>query len=337
MAISAGGGGILEYLGPPASREAAPAEPAKQAAAPNPTPLPKPVVVAVGPERVAPAGPRPGRDTPGPINDPDPALLETVAGNPGVKLPRISDDGRAPFQVYAAGFDQSSRRPRVGLLLAGVGLNKADSLQAIRILPSGVTLAISPYAADPDAVLGDARLAEHEYLLSIPMEPTAFPLNDPGNRALIIQAPPKENDKRLMSVLSRISGYAGVTGALGMMRGDRFASVPALINPVLQKIADRGLLYVDPRPGAAPLPWVWQRTVDVLIDDSPDAASIDHQLAILTRTAVEKGSALGLVGTVHPVTTDRILAWANKLPERGVALAPVSALVQPPVKAEPGE
>ena len=51
-----------------------------------------------------------------------------------------------PMQVYAAGFDSSSRRPRVGVLLAGIGLNQADSEAAIRLLPGGVTLAVSPYA-----------------------------------------------------------------------------------------------------------------------------------------------------------------------------------------------
>ena len=89
------------------------------------------------------------------------------------------------MQVYAAGFDSSTRRPRVGLLLAGVGLNQAESEAAIRALPGGVTLAISPYAQNTAKLLGAARSAEHEYLLSIPMEPQGFPLNDPGKQALM--------------------------------------------------------------------------------------------------------------------------------------------------------
>ena len=58
-----------------------------------------------------------------------------------------------PMQVYAAGFDSSTRRPRVGLLLAGVGLNQADSDTAIRSLPGGVTLAFSPYAQNVTKLL----------------------------------------------------------------------------------------------------------------------------------------------------------------------------------------
>src|SRR5262249_36946365 len=81
---------------------------------------------------------RAGRSTPGPIADPDPALQETVAGTSG-SLPRIGSDGRTPMQVYAAGFDRSSRRPKVGIVLAGIGLIQAESEEAIRALPHGVT------------------------------------------------------------------------------------------------------------------------------------------------------------------------------------------------------
>ena len=42
-----------------------------------------------------------------------------IAGETNLSLPRISADGRAPMAAYAAGFDPSSRRPRVGILIAG--------------------------------------------------------------------------------------------------------------------------------------------------------------------------------------------------------------------------
>lgn len=235
-----------------------------------------------------------------------------------------------PMQLYAAGFDRSSRRPRVGLLVAGIGLNTALSEQAIRSLPGAVTLAVSPYAEAPARLLGEARMAEHEYLLSLPMEPESFPLNDPGNHALTTRATPEENRKQLIWALSRFAGYVGVTGALGLTRGERFASVAEDFDPVLAALARRGLLYVDPRPGQPRLAEVWSRDVDLVIDVPDDAASIDAKLAALSRIAEQKGSALGLAGAVRPVTVERIEAWANELPAQGLALAPVSALALPP-------
>jgi polysaccharide deacetylase 2 family uncharacterized protein YibQ len=321
----------LQLLGPlpappphvTASTPPAPAQPPAAVQPPVPPAPPK--------QAAAPAPPRPGRDTPGPIPDPDPALQEPVPGNMSDLVPQIAGDGRMPMQIYAAGFDASTRRPRVGLLLAGVGLNQADSEAAIRTLPGGITLAFSPYAAEPAKLLAAARMAEHEYLLSIPMEPQGFPLNDPGSKALMTSLPPEQNHQRLEWVLSRIAGYAGVTGALGSLRGERFASLPEQMNPMLEEFARRGLLYVDARQGAPAAPFVWGRAIDLVIDEPPDAADIDDKLGRLARLARDKGSALGLVTVVRPVTTARIAAWSNGLAGDGLALAPVSALVRPPL------
>lgn len=325
--VVAAGGIVLQLSGP--LRPSAPREVAVQVPA-KPPPPKEPAKPAPVEAAKAPPAPRPGRDTPGPIADPDPALQEPMPGSTSDLLPRIAADDRMPMQVYAAGFDSSSLRPRVGLLLAGVGLNQKDSEAAVRQLPGGITLAISPYAQNVAKLLSAARLAEHEYLLSIPMEPQGFPLNDPGNQALMTNLSLEDNHARLDWLLSRFGGYAGAVGAEGSLRGERFASLPDEINAVVRELAQRGLLYVDPRPGAAPLPLVWSRTVDIIVDEPDTAADIDAKLAALVQVARQKGSALGFAGTVRPVTIDRLAAWANGLPADGLALAPVSALVRAP-------
>ena len=327
-----GGAAVLQVLGPPSPHPHPPAALVQAEPAP-PTALP--AVVKLAPAPPTAQVPPPGRDTPGPVTDPDPALEEPAPGLPDRRIPRIAEDGRMPMQLYAAGFDHTNRRPRVGLVLAGIGLNAAASWDAIRTLPGGVTLAVSPYAANPDQLLAEARVSEHEYLLSIPMEPESFPLNDAGDHALTTRASPEDNNRQLIWALSRFAGYVGATGALGVTRGERFASVPDQMNPLLATLAQRGLLYVDPRPGESEqdrgrLPSVWSRDVDVVIDEPEDAASIDAKLAALNRIAQQKGSALGLAGAVRPVTVQRIAAWGNELAANGLALAPVSALVEPP-------
>ena len=324
------GAGILQAIGPPAPPPVAmahPAPPPAPAAAVAPAP---PVPAPVSQKPQAPPIERPGRDTPGPIADPDPALIDP--GPDGGVLPRIAEDGRMPMQVYAAGFDRSSRRPRIGLVLAGIGLDTAVSAAAIRELPHGVTLAVSPYAASPQKLLEAARFAEHEYLLSLPMEPQSFPLNDPGPRALMTSLPVADNLQRLHWLLSRIAGYVGVTNALGgALQGERFAAVAEQMNPVLQDLAGRGLLYIDARTGQPPASHVWNRDVDLVVDQP--ATEIEGKLAELERIARNTGSALGVAVVPRPVTVQRIAAWANGLNERGFILAPVSALVEPPSDA----
>ncbi len=336
-------GGVLQMLGsaPPSG-----AEPSGQGTTSTMAPAMAPVVQhpephAAGGRPQVSAGRadqplRPGRETPGPIADPDPGMLEPVASDPKLLLPRISIDGRAPMSTYAAGFDPSTLRPRVGLLIAGIGMNESDSLAAIKTLPAGITLAVSPYAGDPARLLTAARSNEHEYLLSVPMEPQGYPINDPDDRtALMTSVPPIENMNRLYAILGRISGYAGVTSALGPMRGERLAGVADQFNPVLREIAGRGLFFLDARTGQKALPYAWSRSVDMVIDDDPlDAPTLDQRLDSLTHIAQVKGSGLGIVSAPRPVTVDRVAAWANTLASKGLALAPASALMIPPAKQD---
>lgn len=330
--IVAAVGGVLQYLGPPE-----PHPPRPQVAMHAPPP-PAPAGPAVQPaplvvqSHVVPAPDQPGREQPGPVADPDPALLEPSPNDKDVMLPRIAEDGRRPMQVYAAGFDRSSRRPRIAVMVAGIGLSESDSLNAVRNLPGGISLAVSPYGGSLPRVLTAARLAQHELLVSIPMEPQGFPLNDPGNKALMTNLGRADNMTRLLWVLSRFGGYVGATGALGDLRGERFAGLSDQMGPVLRQIAQRGLLYVDPRPGKPPPSQVWGRSVDLVIDDPANADAIDGRLEELEKIARERGSALGLVGAPRPVTVDRLAAWAGTLSGKGLALAPVSAMVQAPPK-----
>ena len=334
------GGGVLQVLGPPAATVDGAAVQVKQTTHADPVPAqpaPGGRPQQEAKRNVPPL--RPGRDSPGPIADPDPGMLEPLASDAKLMLPRISIDGRAAMRVYAGGFDPSTIRPRVGLLVAGVGMSEADSLAAIKTLPAGVTLAITPSAADLGRLLAAARSNEHEYLLSVPMEPLGYPVNDPDDRsALMTAVSPADNMARLYTILGRVTGYAGVTNALGPMRGERLASMADQFDPVLQEVADRGLFFLDARVGQKPLPRAWNRSIDMVLDDEPlDAAALDQRLDGLTHLALDKGSALGIVSAPRPVTVDRIAAWANTLRAKGLALAPASALMLPPAKQDAGK
>jgi polysaccharide deacetylase 2 family uncharacterized protein YibQ len=225
------------------------------------------------------------------------------------------------------------------MLVAGIGMSVSDSMAAIKNLPGGVTLAISPYAADVGRLLDLARMTEHEYLLSVPMEPQGYPANDPDDRhALMTSLPPAENLDRLRWVLARLTGYVGITSALGPMRGERLSGVPDQLAAALEEAGHRGLLFVDARTNQPVLPNAWNRSVDVVIDDDPvDATVLDQRLDALNRRALDKGSALGVVWVPRPVTLARVAAWTNTLAAKGLALAPVSALMLPPAKQEAGK
>ena len=312
MVLAALGAGAvaLQVMGPPAPTISATPEP--------PPPKQVPAAPAARPQPVI----QPLES--GAIRPPEPALLEPTA-NPGVMLPRIAADGRTPMRFYAAPFDPADKRPRIGLLFDGFGLAEGDSRDAINTLPPGVTLAFSPYAIQPDALLAAARARGHEFLLSIPMESQGYPLNDAGNHSLLTGADPAANAQNLTWALERIQGYVGATAALDGLRGERFAEATIPFSLVRSDLVARGLLYVDPRPGAPSSPGT--RAIDLVVDDPATRADIDDKLARLEAVAREHGSALGLAGPLRPVTVVHVAAWARGLDARGFVLAPVSTLV----------
>ena len=379
IAAFLGGGAIaLQMLGPPAPRGAAPMAAVPPPGTPKPEPhgakpesrdgadlkpaMPEPAnhATPAAPETAAPAAPvhsdtpaippkpaapprdsRPGSASAGPIAAPDPGLLEPGKDPDTGMLPRIGADGRTPGQVYARGFAAEPGLPRIGLVLAGIGLNAAESMRAIQGLPGGVTLAISPYAAPNPELLNLARQEGHELLLSVPLEPMGYPLNDPGEHALLTGATVDENQRNLEWAMGRFTGYAGVTAALGgQLNGERFPNVAEQMQPMLNNLAVRGLFYVDPRvvpPSETgqrqpALPYVWNRSIDLIVDDPADAASLEAKLVALEAIARDKGAALGLVGLASPLVLDRLAAWSNGLTGRGFVLTPASALMLPPGK-----
>ena len=342
LVLAVAGAGVLQWLGPPhaAQPQVAARRPARPKVMPPTLPslaiagaAPSAVHAAAFPGPVAPAVPAVAGVRA--IAAPQPGLLEAEADDAAAMLPRIGADRRSPMQAYAAAADPAERRPRIAVLVAGIGMSVSESDDAIDNLPPAVSLAVSPYAYKPDPLLAEARAHGHEYLVSIPMEPRGYPLDDPGNRALMTGNSDADNLRLLDWALSRFTGYVGATGALGSLRGERFGDSDAQMAPVLAELATRGLLYVDPRPGAKRPDYVVGRSVDVILDAPAVRTEIEAKLARLEQIAHDRGSAIGLAGQPLPVTVDRIAAWSNTLASRGFALLPVSAvapIVPPPAR-----
>jgi polysaccharide deacetylase 2 family uncharacterized protein YibQ len=299
----------------------------------------KPVARPDAPHQAAAMPVLTGKSPGSPILPPQMALLEPLSPQSPSRLPRIGPDGMTPMAAYAGGFAPNDPRPKVGIILSGIGLSDSDSEDAIRLLPAGVTLAVSPYALHPETLLDQARAAGHELLLSIPMEPQGYPLNDEGPQELLTGAALGVNAQRLLWALSRITGYAGTTGALDGMRGERFGSITDQLGQMQDQLAARGLFYIDPRPGQPPPARVRGRGIDLVIDEPAVGFEIEAKLATLVKLAIDRGSALGLAGLPRPVTVNRLAAWATQIAAQGVVLVPASALVHdlplPRVEAKP--
>jgi len=322
----------------PVTAQAEPPPPATaQAEPPPPTIASSPTAPAPAPPPAAPAPP--AFDAPPisaevpsarPIPAPDAILQEQGRFGP---LPRVGADGRTSIRAYAGQFDRQDTRPRIGIVVADIGISNTQTEDAIRRLPPAVTLAISPYAPRAAQVAERLRAKGVESLVGLPMEPAGYPLNDPGNRALLTGRSGPENMANLEWVLARFPGYVGVIGVVGGMRGERFAAMEQSYHALQESLRNRGLLYLDARPGVnAPLR-AWGRSVDLILDEPATRAEIEKRLGELEAIAKARGSALGLAHAPTPVVVDRLAAWAAGLERRGVVLTPVTALIRRPAEA----
>ena len=240
--------------------------------------------------------------------------------NPSVDgpLPVIAADGRQSWQVYARPFDAKDNRPRLAVIVAGLGLDRETTDLVIERMPADVTLAFSPYAPGLDMWVQKARDTGHEVLLGLPVEESGYPTRDPGPWGLTTSARPEDNARRLLKVLARTAGYVGVLVLDGPFV--KSAQLPSL----LVMLKERGLLYAgsgaaaDPRPPTVAMGgWV---------DGEVFRDAVDSRLKAAAQQTRERGSQAVLVNP-RPASLESVVPWLASLSAEGVTLAPVSALI----------
>lgn len=252
----------------------------------------------------------------------------TEPGPNGV-LPIIASNGRTPAQAYARPFTPVQGRPMVAVVIGGLGFNARATTQAIDELPAEITLSFVPYANDLQGWIDRARARGHEVLIELPMEPFDPDADDTGPQTLLAAATPQQNTARLEQLLSRASGYFGVTN----YQGARFATSAQASTPVVQQLRRRGLVFLSSGIGQrtalsveaqrAGLP---NTAADRIIDARREAEAIDDQLLNLEALALQNQSAVG-AGFAYPVTMEQVGRWARDVESRGYELAPASAVL----------
>jgi polysaccharide deacetylase 2 family uncharacterized protein YibQ len=246
----------------------------------------------------------------------------SAPGPGGGPLPVIAPDGRTVAEAYARPFTPDGR-PRVALVIGGLGLNAQTTRAAIETLPPEITLSFAPYAEGLQGWIDLARSHGHEVLLETPMEPNDYPANDPGPYTLIAANRPDETVRKLEWLMSRATGYFGLTNYLG---SKFLASDPAMAT-FTTALKSRGLAFVDDGAAArrgGPIP---RASAERGIDDDLSGEAIEGQLRALESGASARGQALG-VGFAYPVTISQVRNWAGGLNARGVQLAPASAIAK---------
>lgn len=259
---------------------------------------------------------------------PDPRLVER---SPKGDLPKIGADGTRPSEVYGRPLvTPASLRagaPRIALVVGGLGLNPVLTADAIDKLPPDVTLGFAASGSQLARDAARAREEGHEILLQVPMEPLTSGGDMPG--MLRVSETPAANIDRLRTAMARFPGYVGVTNYLGQ----RFTAEMGAFAPVLREIAGRGLIFMDegssPRSLTAAIAKGAQipaLRADVALDVARPGG-IEAGLSELEALARKQGFAIGSA-TALPPMLDALQRWSAGLEGRGIALVPLTALVQ---------
>jgi len=260
-----------------------------------------------------------------------PGLVEETDYGP---IPRVGISGERPFTAYsrpsvsAAG---AGGKPRIAIVVTGLGINLSGTLEAIAALPDNVTLAFAPYGRSLERTVGSARAEGHEIFLEVPLEPFDYPENDPGPDTLLTGQAPRDNMEKLYRVMGKFGGYAGLINNMGA----RFTASGADFGPMMEELGTRGLGYLDDgssnrslAPQLAKANQVPFGRADLVLDSNPARAPILAELTALEEKARRQGFAIGLVSAL-PVSVQTVAEWARGLEARGIIIVPASALMQP--------
>ncbi len=258
-----------------------------------------------------------------------PELMEQTQHGP---IPRIGPNGQSPFKAYARPSiteQTAAGKPLVAIIVTGMGLSEAGTLDAIANLPDNITLAFAPYSRSLERTAAAARNGGHEILLEVPMEPFDYPNSDPGPHTLLTGNPAKANLDRLFWLMARVGGYTGMINNMGA----KFTSSATDLGPFMEELGSRGIGYLDDGSSnrsltrqlalANQVPFA---RANMALDTTPSRASILAQLQALEETARTDGQAIGVISAL-PVSITTLASWATQLEEKGIKLVPASALM----------
>ena len=260
---------------------------------------------------------------------PAPIAAVSEAGTAG-PLPKVSERGKKPFDVYSQVTPlavTTSARPKITILLGGMGLNARLTEKATKELPGDISFGFAPYGDNLQEQVNKARARGHEIMLQVPMEPVGYPGNNPGPKTLLGDAAENINIDSLQWHMSRFSGYSGITNYMGA----RLLVSEAALTPVMKEVKKRGLVYFEDATVNLTLsPKIVQalrlpmQRATLVIDAEATAPAIAEALQKLEEEAVANGSAIA-TGSGLEVTIDTVAEWAKSLHEKGILLVPVSA------------
>lgn len=284
-------------------------------------------------------------------NEPKPPDLGGAGGNPGEAIvgaagaggtedqPKPEKSATNPEAIAPSSGGQDSTpgaaaqtqatKAKVAIIITGMGLSKSSTVEAMK-LPAAVSFSFSPYSASLNEWFQAAKGSGNEILLDLPLEPTDYPITDPGPYALLTSLSKEENSQRLKVLLS-LAGEQNLTGLVAS-RDEKFSASPESLAGILAdlKTADLRLYFQSANPSSPIFALASSFDVpvfisDAAIDEKITEPAINEKLAGLEKVALEKGSSVG-TARPYPLSVKLLSAWIATLDAKGIKLVPAAEI-----------
>ncbi len=218
---------------------------------------------------------------------------------------------------------------QIALVMSDMGLSSSATEKAIETLPKPVTLAFAPYVKNIEKWVHKAHKDQRDILVSIPMEPESFPLDDPGPNALLTSLSDEENIRRLDAALSKINPHIGIVNFMG----SSFTAHEEKLTPIIKYLSTKtDIVFLDSgNTNKSLIPMISSQyglehfRSHRFIDNIKIKTAIIKQLQELEKIALNNGYAIG-IGFPSPVTYDAILEWYTSLAKDKIQLVPLSKI-----------
>jgi polysaccharide deacetylase 2 family uncharacterized protein YibQ len=248
-------------------------------------------------------------------------------------LPKSPIGQKPLWQVYANPTTINPDKRPIAYVLGGLGTDYKLTVEAIKTLPSEITLGFIPYVNNLQSLIDMAREYGHETILEIPMESHDFPRSDAGVLALKTQDTPQEYRTKLQTLLSRATGYSGVMNYLG----SKYILDDTVSLTLLNDLKQYGLYFVENktiRSGilseiAKPNNIPYGASFDI-IDEALSPSLINTNFDVIEKNALN-GTPLIATAYLSPLSLSllrtRIMAYKNNT-QNDIQLIPISAYIK---------
>lgn len=231
-------------------------------------------------------------------------------------------------------------KPKLSLVLQGVGLDEELSEKAASLLDPAITFSFIPYGRAVEKSMLNSQMKGHESLIAIPMESFHYPQDDSGSYTLLTGLSSQENRKRLNECLEKAKNCVGVCSYFG----SRFTTAPQDLKPILQVIHQQGFVFLDtkavsrsqvePIANELNLP---HASADVYVAMEDDHDTFIDKLGDLIEIATDEGKAVAVI-ELTPHRLEQLLEWQSSIEEdESFNLVPFTEIVEMKNFSEPSD